>query len=364
MADADVLARWQNPGAWRTPGRIALGHTRGVDENDPFFATLTDAGVEFVPGPLADEGGQVTDAAAESDVVVAVGLGRRFDDRFFGELRTTRLLLRPWVGYDDIDVDAATAHGVLVANIPDAITEDVANQAMALILGANRELLRLDRYVRNGEWARRKVRTPEGMLIHRPSALTLGLIGFGAIGQATAKRAAPFGFRIVAHDPFIPAAVAEDHNATLLPLDDLLRESDIVSVHTFLSEQTRGLLNAEKLGLMKPTAWVVNTARGPIIDEAALVAALREGRIAGAGLDVMEVEPLDPASPLIEMENVILSPHVAGYSEQGARLMRSRAGEIALQVASGSLPQRHVVVNKGLFDQLAAMPELAGVPRP
>ncbi len=115
---------------------------------------------------------------------------------------------------------------------------------------------------------------------------------------------------------------------------------------------------------MKPTAWIVNTARGPVIDEEALIAALHNGTIAGAGLDVMEVEPLDPQSPLITMENVILAPHVAGYSEQGVSQLRSRAAEIALQVALGGLPQRHVVINKGLYDQLAALPELAAVPRP
>ena len=115
---------------------------------------------------------------------------------------------------------------------------------------------------------------------------------------------------------------------------------------------------------MKPTAWVVNTARGPVIDEEALIAALREGRIAGAGLDVMDREPLDPASPLIGMDNVVLSPHVAGYSEEGMVQMRNRAAEIALQVATGGLPQRHVVINKGLYDRLAALPELAQVPRP
>ncbi len=362
----DVLQRWQQPERWRKPGRVALGNIAAVQPDELMQATLRDAGIELVPTPLLDDGGGVPPAVAESDVVVAgpIGRGRRIDEDFFAALRTTRLLLRPFVGYDDIDVDAATAHGVLVANVPDAITEDVANQTLALILAANRAVLPLDRYVHDGSWAERRNRTPEGMTLHRPSALTLGLIGFGNIGQATAKRAQPFGFRIVAHDPFIPAAVAEAHDVTLMPLDDLLREADVVSIHVFLNEQTRGLIDAEKLALMKPTAWIVNTARGPVIDEQAMIAALREGRLGGAGLDVFEVEPLSPDSPLIGMGNVVLSPHVAGYSEEGIRLLRSRAAEIATSVALGGLPQRHVVANKGLYDQLAALPELAAVPRP
>jgi D-3-phosphoglycerate dehydrogenase len=358
----DVLDRWRQPEQWRKPGRIALANMRAVRPDDPMLAALSDAGAELVPAPLRDQDGRVSREVAEADVVVSGGA--RLDREFFAELQTTRLLLRPYVGYDDIDVDGATEQGVLVANVPDAITEDVANQTMALIIAANREVLRLDRYVRDGSWHRNKVRTPEGMKLYRPTVQTLGLVGFGNIAQAVAKRARPFGYRIVAHDPFIPPEVAAQQDVALLPLDDLLREADVVSIHVFLSPQTRHMIDADKLALMKPTAWIVNTARGPVIDEEALIAALHNGTIAGAGLDVMEVEPLDPQSPLITMENVILAPHVAGYSEQGVSQLRSRAAEIALQVALGGLPQRHVVINKGLYDQLAALPELASVPRP
>jgi len=149
----------------------------------------------------------------------------------------------------------------------------------------------------------------------------------------------------------------------LVPLDELLRRSDVVSVHAFLSEETHHLIDAGRLALMKPTAWLVNTARGRLVDEQALIAALREGRLAGAALDVVEQEPLDPKSPLTGMDNVILCPHVAGYSEEGIWQLRTRGAEIALQVARGGLPERKVVVNKDLYDELAALPELANVPR-
>lgn len=318
-------------------------------------AALVAAGVEVQPVPLADA------ALGDSDVVVSGGAP--LDAAFFGRLRDTRLLLRPYVGYDDIDVAAATAAGVLVANVPDAIDVDVANQAMALILAANRELPRLDAFVRDGSWARIRRRTPDGLVLHRPDSQTLGFLGFGRIAWATARRAAAFGYRMIAHDPYADDEAFADASVEPVSLEELLERSDVLSIHVFLSPETHHLLNAERLALMRPTAWVVNTSRGRVIDEEALVAALREGRLGGAALDVMEREPLDPASPLVGMSNVILSPHVAGYSAEGSRQLRERAAEIALQVARGGLPQRHVVINKDLYDRLVRLPELSGVPR-
>ncbi len=352
-------------GRWRPGPRLGELANAAPDvlltAAEPMLAALRDAGVELVPAPLRDQDGRVSREIAEADVVVSGGA--RLDREFFAELKTTRLLLRPYVGYDDIDVDGATEQGVLVANVPDAITEDVANQTMALIIAANREVLRLDRYVRDGSWHRHKVRTPEGMKLYRPTVQTLGLVGFGNIAQAVAKRARPFGYRIVAHDPFIPPEVAAAQDVALLPLDDLLREADVVSIHVFLSPQTRHMIDAEKLALMKPTAWIVNTARGPVIDEAALIAALQAGTIAGAGLDVMEVEPLSPDSPLTKLDNVILAPHLASFSDEGVHLHQLRVAKIILDVAHGKLPERKIVINKQLYDEIAALPELADVPR-
>jgi D-3-phosphoglycerate dehydrogenase len=362
MQTTDVLDRWRQPSGWRRPGRVALANAPSIDPAEPMHAALLAAGVDVLAAPLYEEGGRVGDAIAGSDVVVSGGapLGAAF----FSGLRTTRLLLRPYVGYDDIDVEAATASGVLVANVPDAITTDVANQAMALILAANREVVRLDAFVRSGGWARTRRRTPDGMVLHRPEVQTLGLVGFGRIGRATARLARPFGYRLVAHDPHVPAAVHEEHGVEMVSMEDLLRQSDVVSIHVFLSPQTYHLIDAARLALMKPGAWIVNTARGMVVDEQALVDALREERIGGAALDVMEREPADPDSPLLGLPNVIVSPHVAGYSHEGSRRLRERAAEIALQVALCGLPQRHVVVNGDLYDTLAALPEMAAVPRP
>ena len=361
MQTTDVLERWRRPASWRRPGRVALVNVAALDPGEPLHAALLAAGVDVLPTRLLDESGHLAADVAESDV--AVSGGQPLGETFFAGLRTTRLLLRPYVGYDDIDVAAATAHGVLVANVPDAITDDVANHAMALILAANREVVRLDAYVRGGAWASTRRRTPEGMVLHRPDAQRLGLVGFGRIAQATALRARPFGYRMVAYDPHLPDAVFEEHGVARVSLEELLRQSDVVSVHVFLSPETYHLLDGERLALMKRTAWVVNTARGKVVDEEALAEALRDGRVGGAALDVMEGEPLPATSPLVGMANVILSPHVAGYSVEGIGRLRARAAEIALQVALGGLPQRHAVVNRDLYDTLAALPELAGVAR-
>ena len=362
MQETGVYGRWQRPESWRRPGRVTLANVPAVEPEEPMQAALLAAGADLAVAPLRDPDGSVNPGVAESDVVVSGGT--RLGEDVFAALRTTRLLLRPYVGYDDIDVDAASRHGVLVANVPDAIAEDVANQAMALILAANRELLRLDRFVRDGEWARIRQRKPDSMTLHRPSVQTLGFVGFGTIARATARRARAFGYQLVAADPYVPAEVAEEEGVELVALEDLLGRSDVVSVHTFLSDETHHLIDSARLGMMKSTAWLVNTARGKLVDEEALVAALRAGRIAGAALDVMEQEPLDPQSQLIGMDNVILCPHVGGYSEEGILQLRKRGAEIALQVALGGLPERKVVVNKGLYDELAGLPELVGVPRP
>lgn len=360
MPETDVLARWRRPDGWRRPGRVALANSARVDPSDPLHAALGAAGVEVLATPLRNGGGVAADVAG-SDVVVSGGTP--LDAAFFAGLAETRLLLRPYVGYDDIDVEGATAAGVLLANVPDAIDVDVANHTMALVLAVNREVLRLDAFVRDGRWAATRRRLPDGLTLHRPSAQTLGLVGFGGIARATARLAAPFGYRLVAFDPYVADAVFSEHGVERLSLEELLRRSDVVSVHVFLSGETRHLLDAERLALMRPSAWLVNTARGAVVDQPALVAALGEGRIAGAALDVMEGEPLPADSPLMGMSNVILSPHVAGHSEEGRVRLRERAGELALQVALGGLPERRAVVNRDLYDRLAALPELADVPR-
>lgn len=355
--------RWANPQGWNRPARVAFAGMTEVNHQDPAQQIVLEGDAEVVPAAAYTAVGEVHPTIVGADVVVAGFAKQRYGDEFFGALKATRLFVRPFVGFDDVDVDAATRSGVLVCNMADAIYDDVSTQMMALTLATDRQLLVDDRWVREGNWARTGRRLPDGMLLHRPATKTLGLIGLGTIGRAVVRKARAFGYTIIASDPYVDPSVALDLDVELVGLDDLLRRADVVSIHCFLNDETRKMINAEKLALMKSSAVIINTARGPIIDEAALITALQNGTIAGAGLDVMEVEPLPADSPLLKLDNVVLSAHIAGTSVEGHRQMRVRAGEVAIQVAGGGLPQRHMVVNKGLYDQLAAAPELATVPR-
>ena len=353
----DDLARWKQPDRWQRPCRVVVT-SRWARQDDSAYAAVREAGALVEYAPFRDEAGRLTPAVADADVLIA-GVSLKEND--FRELEQCRFVLRPYMGYDDIDVDAATRYGLLVANVPDAFAIEVANHAAALILALNRDLFTMDRYVRNGQWAQRRGRAD--VEIHRPSAQTLGIVGFGGIGRLVAERMRPFGYRLLAADPFVTDAVAAEYGAILVSLDDLLSQSDVVTLHVLLNDSTHHLMSAERFARMKRGAVLVNTCRGPVVDEPALVEALRSGHLRGAGLDVFEREPIGADHPLASLEQVILTPHAASQSVEGAQQLRRRAQEIATSVALGGLPERKVVVNKALYDRIAAMPELANVPR-
>jgi D-3-phosphoglycerate dehydrogenase len=351
---SQLPARWRNRDSWQVPGIVTYGG-RGagpISPENPTHKLMLDEKIDLRSGAFLDESGTATRDVLEADVVISGGVP--LSTKEFKQLPKTRLLLRPYVGYDDIDVDAADAEGILVANVPDAFSEEVANHALTLILGANNQILISDRYVRSGDWEKERGRPKRAVEVRRLSALTLGFIGFGNIARLTAERARPFGFNMVAYDPFLKQEVADPYAVTLASLDQVLAESDIVTIHTFLHKTTRHLINKERLAQMKKGAYLVNTARGPIVDEAALVAALKSGHLAGAALDVTEVEPLAASSELIKLPNTILTPHMASESVEGRQTLMRRVAEIAKSVALGQLPERHVVINKGLYDQIAA----------
>jgi phosphoglycerate dehydrogenase-like enzyme len=324
-------------------------------------ALLAAAGLEIKLTTLRDDHGDLSEAVRGAEVMISGG--SPLDVEVFEGTPRLRFLLRPYVGYDDIDVDAATDRGILLANVPDTFVQEVADHTLALLLAAQRRLPRMDAFVRDGRWARGEQARATAHPVRRLSTMTLGLVGFGAIARLVTQRAHGFGLRILASDPYVSPEAAAEYGVTLVTLDELLAEADILSLHVFLNAETRHLINAERLAMMKPDAILVNTSRGPVVDEAALIEALRGGRIAGAALDVFEQEPLDAASPLIGMPNVILLPHYASYSDEGDSLHRQRVGRLAVQAASGGLPERKVIINKGLYDALAAMPELADVTR-
>ena len=258
-------------------------------------------------------------------------------------LPRVRVLVRYGVGVDGIDLAAATDHGVPVVNVPDYGTDEVANHAVALLLALARKIARLDRQTRSGGWDVFRVGP-----VTRLAGQTVGIVGCGRIGSAVARKLGGFEVRLLGCDPYVdtfPPGVQP------VAFERLLADSDHVTIHCPLTDETRHAFDAESLAQMRPTATLINTARGGIVDTAALVEALQLGLLAGAGLDVLEHEPLDPASPLLRMEQVIVTPHAAWYSEEGRSDLKRRAAEEAVRVLRGERP-RHCV-----------NPEVLGRPR-
>lgn len=239
------------------------------------------------------------------------------------------------VGYDNIDVPAATARGVAVCNTPGVLTETTADFAFALLVAAARRVVEGVDYVRAGRW---KTWGPTLLLGRDLYGATIGIVGFGRIGKEMAKRAAGFDMRILAYDAYRDEQAAKDLGATFVELDELLRESDFVSLHCALTPETRHLIGARELGLMKREAILVNAARGPVVDTDALTQALRDGTIWSAALDVTDPEPLPPDHPLISMPNCIVVPHIASASVATRNRMATLAVQNALAVLQGKTP--------------------------
>lgn len=246
-----------------------------------------------------------------------------------------RVISNVAVGYNNIDVAAATKAGVVVTNTPDVLTETTADFAWTLLMATARRLVEGDRYVRAGKFLQWEYMVLLGGDVH---GKTLGVVGFGRIGRAVARRALGFGMRVLYQDAMAaPAAVEAELRASRVDLPTLLREADFVSLHTPLLPETRHLINAQSLRTMKRTAYLINAARGPVVDEAALVQALKEGWIAGAGLDVFEEEPtVHPG--LIGLDNVVLAPHIASASHATRIEMARLAVENCLAVLEGRAP--------------------------
>ncbi|MGC8971388.1 MAG: 2-hydroxyacid dehydrogenase [bacterium] len=243
------------------------------------------------------------------------------------------------VGYDNIDVNEATKRGIVVTNTPGVLTETTADLAWALILATARRIVEADKFTRAGKyegWA------PMLFLGQDVYGKTLGIVGMGRIGQAVARRAKGFNMKVLYNDiRRIPEELEKELNATFVSLDELLEQSDFVSLHTYLSPETYHLINEERLRKMKKTAYLINTSRGPVVDENALVKALKEGWIAGAGLDVYEFEPkLVPG--LAECENTVLLPHIASASVETRTKMATMAAENLLAVLAGKTPPNPV----------------------
>jgi D-3-phosphoglycerate dehydrogenase len=271
-------------------------------------------------------------ALASADAVIAV-IGERWDAERLGRLERCRLFVSPGVGLDAIDLEAASRFGIAVVNQPDVCTDEVADHTLALILACVRKVPWLSARVTGGAWDRTLFEP-----MPRLRGRTLGLVAFGRIGRAVARRAAPFGLRVIAFDPYVDAKLAADLAVELVSLDRVFAESDIVSCVAPLTSETRGMLAEREFGSMKPGAIFTNTSRGAIVDEADLLWAIDSGRLAAAALDVLAQEPPDPANPLLHRPNVLVTPHAAGYSDQVVDDLQRLAVEEILAVFRGGLP--------------------------
>ncbi len=262
---------------------------------------------EFIPEAVAAITPELT---ARYDAIY-VNTPRVGADAFGSEAPRVKIIARHGVGYDSVDVPAMTARGVLVTNTPAAVRRPVATMALTFVLALAQKLMTKDKLTRTGRWNDRNDHMGQGL-----TGKTLGLVGAGSIGLETLRMARAFDMRMLAADPFGNVDVVQAAGGTLVGLDELLAQSDFVVVACLLNDDTYHLVNAERLAKMKRSAYLINVARGPIVDESALIAALRAGEIAGAGLDVFEQEPVDPSNPLLTMEQVIVTPHSLCWTDE------------------------------------------------
>ncbi len=265
--------------------------------------------------------------ASDADAIIT-SWGIRFDRGIIGKLEKCVIIGVGSVGVDMVDVAAATEAGIVVTNVPDVFIEEVADHAMMLLLAAVRRIRVMERTIASGDWYKGR-----GVLeaVPRLMGQTLGLFAFGNIARCTARRAMAFGLHVIAHDPYVSELTMSEAGVEPVGFTELLQRSDYLSVHAPLNDETRHRFDAAAFAQVKPTAVLVNTARGPIVDESALIDALTGGRLAAAGLDVLETEPVRQDNPLLQMDNVVLTPHVASATSRMRPETRRRVGrEVAL----------------------------------
>lgn len=286
-----------------------------------------DAELTVASGAVDD----VLDVAADADAILNTYLP--WDADSIGRLEKCRIIARYGIGFDNVDLSAASKAGMVVTNVPDYSVEEVATHALALILATLRKVVAADTSVRLGTWSVDNFRP-----IRRLSTLTVGLVGYGRIARQIAAPLAALGAHIIAHDPYLEPG---PDLPPLLSLEEVLAEADIVSLHLPLTDETRGFINAERIAGMKSGAILVNTSRGPLVDLGSLTDALVDGRLSGAGLDVFDIEPLDP-SRIEGIPNLIATPHMAYYSEEALAESQTKAVTQVIKVLTGESPDYQV----------------------
>jgi D-3-phosphoglycerate dehydrogenase / 2-oxoglutarate reductase len=300
---------------------------------DPTRAVLSQLGAEV---RLAQESQPeaILEVAREADALLTTYA--KITAEMIAQMKRCQIIARFGIGVDNVDIPAATKAGIVVTRVPDYCIDEVSDHAMALLLALNRKVPSSNARTHSGQWAMKAV-----VPIHRLRGATLGLVAFGQIARLVAAKAEPFGVRVVTYDPYAPPDVLAQAGVEDVTFEQLVDISDYISIHCPLTPETHHLFNADVFRHMKPTAFLINTARGPIVDETALAHALDHGQLAGAALDVMEKEP--PAgSPLLGRDNVILTPHTSFYSEESLLDLQTKAAEEVLRVLTGEAPRNPV----------------------
>jgi D-3-phosphoglycerate dehydrogenase len=293
---------------------------------------------EWTPAEIIEHG-------SDTDVV-ATALSKVTSD-VITELDDLAYIVKTGVGIDNIDVDAATDAGILVSRTPGVNDEGVAEHVFGFAIALNKRLIDSHRELQNGNWAFRAEITGE---THELLDKTIGIVGLGTIGQRLAEIANAVGMDVLAYDPFVDADEMAEHGAKKVALEELLTQSRYVSINALLTEDTRHMIGSKEFESMRQDAYLINTSRGPIVDETALIDALENGKIEGAGLDVFESEPPDSKNPLFDRDDVIVSPHVSGTTKEGYRRIGETASDDILAFYRGELPPEDHIVNPDVLD--------------
>jgi D-3-phosphoglycerate dehydrogenase len=298
---------------------------------DPERAVLEPLGVELRPQQCRSDDEII---ALARDAEAVLNCYAKMTARVIEKLKRCKIIARYGIGVDNVDLAAATKAKILVTNVPDYCIDEVSDHALALLLALARRLTAADGAVKAGGW---DVVAHAG--IRRLRGQTLGLLGFGKIAKALASKVEPLGMKVLVYDPYLDPALIAQHGVEAVSLDRLLAEADTVSIHVPLSPETRNIVGKRELARMKPTAFLINTSRGGIVDEQALAEALKAGRVGGAALDVLSVEPPPADHPLRQAPNVILTPHLAFYSRESVIELQTKAAEEVARALKGEPPR-------------------------
>lgn len=315
-------------------------------ESDKYPQKFSELGADFVRQHCATDDEFIA-LARDADAVITVGSLRPVPRKVIENLQGCRLISNTQIGYDSIDIEAATERGILVTNVPDYCVEEVSDHAMALVLACARKIVQLNKAAKRGQWGLSadgiEIQNQIWPKMSRLQGQTLGLVGLGKVSRALVPKAQGFQLRVIAYDPYVTPEVARQIGVEMVDWKRLLQESDFLSIHAALTPETRHIMNAEAFNQMKTIACLINTARGGFVDEAALYQALEDGRIAMAALDVADPEPPQPQSPLLAMDNVIVTAHSAFFSPTSEAERWHRPVEEVARVMRGEWPR--AVVN-------------------